>query len=93
MAHLEMRGRQGFTQSLKALVYDVLPPATAITEHDIGLDKLSANGQCHVGAQLAVRLLHVYNSNYFRRFFYNCPHCLRQHKSDQNRLNRDGSPF
>ena len=26
-----------------------------------------------------------------RGFFYNRPHCLRHHKQNQNRLNRDGT--
>ena len=31
------------------------------------------------------------NSDYMKRFFYNWPRCLRQHKSNQSRLNRDGT--
>ena len=41
---------------LQALVYDILPPTTAITECTIGLGKLSANGQFFIGAQTAVSL-------------------------------------
>ena len=33
------------------------------------------------------------NSNYIRRLFYNSSCCLRQLKSNQNRLNRDGTNF
>jgi len=29
----------------QALVYDILPPTTVITDYTIGLEKLSANGQ------------------------------------------------
>ena len=36
---------------LQALVYDILPPTTAITDYAIGLEKMSANGQFFVGAQ------------------------------------------
>ena len=38
---------------LQALVYDILPPTTAITDYDIGLGKLPANGQFFVGAKIA----------------------------------------
>ena len=37
----------------QVLVYDILPPATAITDYAIGLEKLSGNGQFFVGAQMA----------------------------------------
>ena len=40
---------------LQAAVY-VLPPTTAIIGDVIGLQKLSANGQFFLGAQMAVRL-------------------------------------
>ena len=39
---------------LQALVY-ILPPTTAIVNYTVGLEKLSANGQFFVGAQIAVR--------------------------------------
>ena len=38
----------------QTLVYDILPPTTAITDYTIGLGKLSANGKFFVGAQKAV---------------------------------------
>ena len=41
---------------LQALVYDFLPPTTAITDDAIGLGKLSANGQVFLGVQTAVSL-------------------------------------
>ena len=41
---------------LQALVYDILPAATVITDYAIGLEKLSANGQFFAGAQMAVSL-------------------------------------
>ena len=40
----------------QALVYDILPPATSITDYAIGLEKRSANGQFFFGAQTAVSL-------------------------------------
>ena len=40
----------------QALVYDIRPPTTAITDYAIGLEKLSANGQFFVGTQIAVSL-------------------------------------
>ena len=41
---------------LHALVFDILPPATAMIDYAIGVQKLSANGQNFVGAQIAVIL-------------------------------------
>ena len=41
---------------LQALVYDIFPPTTAVIDYAIGLEKLSANGQFFVGAQVAVSL-------------------------------------
>ena len=41
---------------LQALVYDILPPTTAITDYAIGLEKLSTYGQFFAGAQMAVSL-------------------------------------
>ena len=41
---------------LQALVYDILPPTTAITDYAVGLRKLSPNEQVLLGAQMAVRL-------------------------------------
>ena len=32
-------------------------------------------------------------SDYIRRYFYNLPHCLPQHKLNQNRLNQDEAVF
>ena len=45
----------GNTQ-LQALVYDIPPPSTAIIDYAIGVEKLSANGQFLVGAQMAASL-------------------------------------
>ena len=44
----------GYT--LQALVYDILPPNTATIDYDIGLEKISANGQFFIGVQIAVSL-------------------------------------
>ena len=41
---------------LQALVYDILPPSTALLDYAIGLENPSANEQIFVGAQLAVHL-------------------------------------
>ena len=41
---------------LQALVYDILPPTTAIIDKAIGLEKLSANGWFFFGAQMAASL-------------------------------------
>ena len=41
---------------VQALVYNVLPPATAIVDYAIGLGKLSANEQFFVDAQMVVSL-------------------------------------
>ena len=41
---------------LQVLVYDTRPSTTVITEYDIGLPKLSANGQCFIGVQIAISL-------------------------------------
>ena len=42
---------------LQALVYDILPSATAVFSYAIGSRKLSANKQFFVGAQTVVSLL------------------------------------
>ena len=41
---------------LHAVSYDTLPPSTEIMDYAIGLEKLSANGQFFVVAQMAVCL-------------------------------------
>ena len=41
---------------LQALVYDILPPTTAIIYYAIGLGELSAKGQFFLGAQMAVSM-------------------------------------
>ena len=41
---------------LQSLVYDILPPTTAIADYAIGLEKLSANEQCFDDAQTALSL-------------------------------------
>ena len=42
---------------LQALLYDILPSATAVFSYAIGSRKLSANEQFFVGAQTVVSLL------------------------------------
>ena len=46
----------GAQPNLQALVYDILPSTTAITDYVIGLGKLSANEQDLVGAETPVGL-------------------------------------
>ena len=41
---------------LQPLVYDIIPPTTAIIDCAIGLETLSANEQFFVGDQMAVSL-------------------------------------
>ena len=41
---------------LQALVYDILLPINVIVDYATGLEKLSANGQFFVGAQMAAGL-------------------------------------
>ena len=38
-------------RKLQGVVYDILPPATAVIDYGIRLGKLSANGEFFVGAQ------------------------------------------
>ena len=80
--------------TLQALACDVLPPTIVVIDHVIGLEKLN----CHSVSQRTVFLwsadgskFATDKSDYIRRFFYNRPRCLRQHKYNQNRLNRDGT--
>ena len=42
------------SNEFQAPVYDILPPITALTDYATGLEKLSANGQFFVGAQMTV---------------------------------------
>ena len=53
---------------LQALVYDILPPTTAIIDYAIGLEKPSANGQLFVGAKTNGIKFVTDNLNYVRRF-------------------------
>ena len=41
-------------RKLQALVYDILPSTTAITDYTMGLEQLSANGQFYTSGQTAV---------------------------------------
>ena len=43
-------------RKLQALVYDILPPTTAIVDYGMGLEKLSADEQFFDDAQTAVNL-------------------------------------
>ena len=44
------------SSKLQALVYDILPPTSAIIVYAIGLEKLSANERYFIGAEMAVSL-------------------------------------
>ena len=77
---------------LQALVYDILPSTTAIISYAIGSRKLSANEQFFCWGSDSSTFV-TNNSNYIRRLFYNWPCCLCQLKSNENRLNRDGTLF
>ena len=46
----------GHSLKCQAVVYNNLPPTTAVTDYAIGLRKLPANGQFFIGAQMAVSL-------------------------------------
>jgi len=61
------------------MVYDILRLTTATADYNKCLEKLSANGQFFVDAQMAVNLCQIDNSNYIRRFIYNRRRCLCQH--------------
>ena len=43
-----------FTTELQTLVYDVLPPTIVIADYAIGLEKMSAEEQVFVGAEMKV---------------------------------------
>ena len=53
---------------LQILVYDIVPPTTAIADYAIGLEKPSANGQLFVGAKTNGIKFVTDNLNYVRRF-------------------------
>ena len=68
---------------LQALVYDLLPPATAnaVIAYLIGLRNPSAKPQCFLGDQMAVSLNHADNSDCISPLFScNRSLCLRQNK-------------
>ena len=62
---------------LQALLYDILPPTTTVSDYDIGLEKRSA---LVFWLMLSSGSKFVTDSSNIRRFFYNRPRCLRQHK-------------
>ena len=55
---------------LQALVYDILPSATAVFSYAIGFWKLSANEQFFAGAHTVVIKFVANNSNKTRRVIY-----------------------
>ena len=62
-----------------------------VFSYAIGPGKLSANEQFFVGAQTVVSLLQT--TQIISDVCFMLPFCLRQLKSNQNRLNRDGTSF
>ena len=64
-------GGWGGGGKLQALVYDILPSATAVFSYAFGSRKLPANKQFFVGAQTVVIKFVTNNSDYIRRLFYN----------------------
>ena len=54
---IEQNHRVSGTLKLQALVYDILPPTTAVFSYATGSRKLSANEQFFAGAQTVVSLL------------------------------------
>ena len=44
----------GPVDKLQAVMYDILPPTTAIIDYAAVLEKLSANGQLFTGVQMAI---------------------------------------
>ena len=76
---------------LQALVYNILPPAITITAYIVS-QNLSANRLFTLlllkWQQICNRQLRLYQA-----FIYNLPCYWRQHKCNQNRLNRDRTLF
>ena len=83
-------GLYSYCHKLQALVYDSLPPTTAIVDYAIGLEKLLANSffnatQTTVSLYRQLRL--------YQMFLLYWPRCLCQHKLSQNHLNWDRTFF
>ena len=53
--YFHIRPEVTLCSKLQALVYDILPPTTAIVDYAIALEKLSANEQFFDDAQTAIR--------------------------------------
>ena len=75
----EIRPLARLGELLQALVYDILPSATAVSSYAIGSRKLSSNEQFFVGAQTVVEFV-TDNSNKTRRVIYSRQTSLHQHK-------------
>ena len=76
---------------LQAPVYDILPSTTAVFSYAIGSRKLSANEQFLFGDQTVVSLLQTTQITSDVCFIID--HVAGQLKSNQNRLDRDGTFF
>ena len=68
------------------------PSTTAVFSYVIGSRKLSADEEFFYWYSNSSKFV-TNNSDYIRCLFYNSPCWLRQLKSNQNRLNRDGTHF
>ena len=75
----------------QALVYDILPPITAIIYYAIDLRKLSANEQFFVGAQMEVNLYQT--TQIISDVSFITAHVLTPDKQNYNCLNQGGTFF
>ena len=85
--------RLGAKVKLQALVYDILPPTTAITDYATCLEKLSANEQCSNGSTFVKPVLNrrfpeITGEDNLTMFSYS-----RRVKSPESRLPRRLEPI
>ena len=81
-----MKGWHKVRDRLQALVYDILPSSKG--PENCQLTSIFCCCWCSDSRKFVTN-----NSDYIRRLFYNSPCCLCQLKSNQKRLNRDGTNF
>ena len=74
---------------LQALVYDILPSTIAVFSYSVGSRNCQLTSRIFVGAQTVVSFLQA--TQIISDVCFMLPCCLRQLKSNQNRLNRDGT--
>ena len=82
-----MKGWHKVRDRLQALVYDILPSSKGPENC-----QLTSIFCCCCWCSDSRKFV-TNNSDYIRRLFYNSPCCLCQLKSNQKRLNRDGTNF